>query len=130
MKLGIEISNHTARYRSTREPVHELPATKQFARYSLISNDTRFVLGDNGRSRRSARYSPVSNDTGLFQEVTIEISIVIARNRSVTIDFNHYRSLPGSISLAAAWLRRGKKKLRGRSKKKERVFKEEGESRR
>ncbi|RWW21988.1 hypothetical protein GW17_00013835 [Ensete ventricosum] len=45
---------------------------------------------------------------------------VMARNKSVTIDFDHRRLLPDGISLAAAWLRREKKeKKKGKEGKEE-----------
>ncbi|RWW85009.1 hypothetical protein BHE74_00006350 [Ensete ventricosum] len=61
-------------------------------------------------TRRYRGFSHVPSDIGLFRVITIKISTVTARYRSVTVDFDHCRPLPGGISVVAAWLLRGKKK--------------------
>ncbi|RRT81346.1 hypothetical protein B296_00017421 [Ensete ventricosum] len=46
-------------------------------------------------------FSLVPSDIGFYQALTVEISTVTTRYRSVTIDFDHRRPLLGCISLAA-----------------------------
>ncbi|RRT36925.1 hypothetical protein B296_00052907 [Ensete ventricosum] len=47
-------------------------------------------------------FNPVPSNTGLYRAAMFEISTVTARYKSVTINFERRRPLPGGISLAAA----------------------------
>ncbi|RZR93490.1 hypothetical protein BHM03_00022005 [Ensete ventricosum] len=58
-------------------------------------------------------FSPVPSNTELYRAVTVEISTIITRYRSVTVDFNcvrHYWAVLAWLQLGYSWLRRGKKK--------------------
>ncbi|RWW24513.1 hypothetical protein BHE74_00021915 [Ensete ventricosum] len=78
-------------YRSTSRPVHEPPAT-----------------------RRYHGFSPVPSDTRLYQVITVEISTVIARYKSISIDFHRRRMLLGDISLVATRLAAAREEARER----------------
>ncbi|RRT37905.1 hypothetical protein B296_00053633, partial [Ensete ventricosum] len=70
-------------------------------------------------SERYHGFCPVPSDIGLYRAEIIKISIVTARYRSVTIDFDRRRPLPSGISLAAAGCSEGRR--RKRKKKRENI---------
>ncbi|RWW23528.1 hypothetical protein BHE74_00041929 [Ensete ventricosum] len=55
-------------------------------------------------------FSPILFVTGLYQAVAVEVSIVTARYRLVTVNFDHRNPLLGGINLAVAHCGDGRSK--------------------
>ncbi|RWW90691.1 hypothetical protein BHE74_00000260 [Ensete ventricosum] len=83
-------------------------------------------------SPRTGRRIEATSPTDRYVDHSIPligaVPLVTARNRSVTVDFDCRRPLPSGISLAAAWLWRGrrKKKREKREKKRENLASRSG----
>ncbi|RWW11842.1 hypothetical protein GW17_00024522, partial [Ensete ventricosum] len=84
-------------YQSTSRPIHGLPATGRYH-----------------------GFSPVPSDTRLYRAITVKISPITSRYRSITINFDHHCPLPSDISLAAVGCSEGRSKRR-REKKSENI---------